>query len=139
MVRSLEQAVRIYGKPKAIRVDNGPEFIAKELDRWAYSNGVLLDFTRPGKPTDNAYIESFNSRFRQECLNQHWFLSLEDAKVKIEAWRREYNSNRPHSALGNLTPEEFSGFQEKIPLHKEGKKPNFLTTPGPTEGASPSY
>lgn len=111
VVNSLEEAVKLYGKPRAIRLDNGPEFIAKALDLWAYSNGVTLDFSRPGKPTDNAYIESFNSRFRQECLNQHWFLSLEDARVKIEAWRREYNSHRPHSALGNLTPEEFTYLQ----------------------------
>ncbi|AIL13135.1 transposase [Candidatus Paracaedimonas acanthamoebae] len=81
---------------------HGPEFIAKELDLWAYSNGVILDFTKPGKLTDNAHIESFNSRFRQECLNQNWLLSLEDIKVKIEAWRREYNFHRPHSALGNI-------------------------------------
>jgi putative transposase len=120
VVKSLEKAVRLYGKPKAIRVDNGPEFVAKELDLWAYSHGIILDFTRPGKPTDNAYIESFNSRFRQECLNQHWFLSLEDAKVKIEAWRREYNSQRPHSALGNLTPEEFASFQDNNSLLKRG-------------------
>lgn len=112
VVRTLDVAVLLYGCPRVIRVDNGPEFIAKELDLWAYSNGVILDFSRPGKPTDNAYIESFNSRFRQECLNQHWFLNLEDAKVKVEAWRREYNSHRPHSALGNLTPEEFAGFQD---------------------------
>jgi putative transposase len=111
VVNSLEEAVKLYGKPRAIRLDNGPEFIAKALDLWAYSNGVTLDFSSPGKPTDNAYIESFNSRFRQECLNQHWFLSLEDARIKIEAWRREYNSHRPHSALGNLTPEEFTYLQ----------------------------
>lgn len=74
--------------------------------------------TRPGKPTDNAHIESFNSRFRQECLNQHWFLSLEDAKVKIEVWKRVYNSQRPHSALGNLTPEEFASFQDNSLLLK---------------------
>ena len=116
VVKSLEKAVKIYGKPKVIRVDHGPEFIATELDLWAYSNNVILDFTRPGKPTDNAYIESFNSRFRQECLNQHWFLSLEDARVKIEAWRREYNSHRPHSALGNMTPEQFARLQDNNPL-----------------------
>ena len=119
VVKSLEKATKVYGKPKAIRLDNGPEFIARALDLWAYSNGVTLDFSRPGKPTDNAYIESFNSRFRQECLNQHWFLSLEDAKVKIEAWRREYNSHRPHSALGNMTPEEFASFQDNTFLLKE--------------------
>ena len=86
VIETLNQAVNRYGKPECIRVDNGPEFISKELDLWSYARGVQLDFSRPGKPTDNAFIESFNSRFRQECLNQHWFLSLEDAQEKIEAW-----------------------------------------------------
>lgn len=108
VVNTLEQAVKRYGKPDCIRVDNGPEFISKELDLWAYANNVTLDFSRPGKPTDNAFIESFNSCFRQECLNQHWFLSLDDAQEKIEAWRNEYNEVRPHSALGDLTPTFFA-------------------------------
>lgn len=77
--------------PAKSRADNGPEFISKVLDPWAYVNGVVMDFSRPGKPTDNAYIESFNGRFRDECLNTHWFLSLNDAKAKIEAGRRHYN------------------------------------------------
>lgn len=94
--------------PKTIRVDNGPEFISKALDQWAYSNGVTLDFSRPGKPTDNAFIESFNRSLRMECLDANWFLSLEDAKEKIEAWRVDYNQHRPHSALGNLAPREFA-------------------------------
>src|SRR5258706_13750627 len=80
---------------------------AKDLDRWAYWNKVELDYSRPGKPTDNAFIEAFNSRFRQECLNEHWFLTIEDAYSKIEAWRTAYNSERPHSALGYRTPDEF--------------------------------
>jgi hypothetical protein len=88
-------------------MDNGPEFISKEVDLWAYAHGVVLDFSRPGKPTDNAFIESFNSRFRQECLNEHWFLSLEDAKEKIEAWRNHYNEQRPHSSLGYQAPLEY--------------------------------
>lgn len=108
VVDTLEVAVKGYGKPKCIRVDNGPEFIFKELDLWAYANGVELDFSRPGKPTDNAYIESFNSRFRHECLNQHWFLSLQDAQEKIELWRVDYNQVRPHSALGEATPHSFA-------------------------------
>ena len=78
---------------------------------WAYAHKVLLDFSRPGKPTDNAFIESFNSRFRQECLNEHWFLSIEDARVKIVGWWREYNSHRPHSSLGYMTPEEFANLE----------------------------
>lgn len=93
--------------PERIQVDNGSEFISKTLDKWAYENGVTMDFSRPGKPTDNALIESFNGSFRDECLNIHWFLSLDDAKKKIEAWRREYNEFRPHSSLGNLTPNQF--------------------------------
>lgn len=107
VVEALDQATKRYGYPRTIRVDNGPEFVSKELDLWAYTHQVQLDFSRPGKPTDNAFIESFNSRCRQECLNTFWFLSLEDAKSKIEAWRVEYNSDRPHSAIGNIPPVEF--------------------------------
>jgi putative transposase len=93
--------------PKKIRVDNGSEFISKALDKWAYEQNVILDFSRPGKPTDNAYIESFNGSFRDECLNTNWFLSIADAKEKIALWREEYNSFRPHSSIGGLTPNEF--------------------------------
>ena len=98
----------VQGLPKKIQVDNGPEFISKKLDQWAYHNGVELDFSRPGKPTDNAFIEAFNGRVREECLNQSWFLSLEDAREKIESWRMEYNDSRPHGALGNLSPKAFA-------------------------------
>jgi putative transposase len=96
------------GKPKTIMVDNGPEFTSKKLDQWAYLNQVELDFIRPGKPTDNAFIEAFNGRLREECLNQSWFLSLEDAREKVETWRQEYNRTRPHGALDNLAPQEFA-------------------------------
>jgi putative transposase len=96
------------GAPATIKVDNGPEFISKVLDRWAYEHGVTLDFSRPGKPTDNALVESFNGRLRDECLNANWFLSLTDARSKIETWRRQYNESRPHTALGWLTPQEFA-------------------------------
>ncbi len=98
----------VRGLPERIRVDNGPEFISKDLDKWAYQNGVTLAYSRPGKPIDNAHIESFNGSFRDECLNAHWFLSLEDARAKIEAWRIEYNDFRPHSSLGNMTPAEYA-------------------------------
>ncbi len=94
--------------PESIRVDNGPEFISKSLDWWACFNGVTLDFSRPGKPTDNAIIESFNGRLRQECLNQHWFLDLADAAEKSEAWRKDYNRVRPHGSLAGQTPIEFA-------------------------------
>jgi len=77
------------------------------MDQWAYENKVTMDYSRPGKPTDNPFVESFNGSFRDECLNAHWFLSLEDAAEKIEAWRRDYNECRPHSALDDLTPAEF--------------------------------
>jgi putative transposase len=99
--------------PKRIQTDNGSEFISKELDRWAYDHHVTLDYSRPGKPTDNPFIESFNGSFRDECLNVNWFLSLEDATEKIEAWRREYNEFRPHRSLDGLTPNQVVDMQKK--------------------------
>ena len=108
VVGVLGRVVAEHGLPRMIQVDNGPEFISKDLDLWAYWNRVKLDFSRPGKPTDNATIESFNARFRQECLNEHWFLSLADAREKIEAWREDYNHERPHGSLGNATPASFA-------------------------------
>jgi len=96
------------GIPRSIRVDNGSEFVSKAVDQWAYVNKVSLDFSRPGKPIDNAFAESFNGSFRDECLNVNWFLSFNDACVKIEAWRNDYNEFRPHSSLNNLTPAEFA-------------------------------
>jgi len=107
VVDTLERVTAIYGAPKTIRVDNGPEFISRDMDLWAWSNGVTLDFSRPGKPTDNAYVESFNGKVRAECIDQNWFLSLDDARSKCEDYRREYNEERPHSAIGNKTPVEF--------------------------------
>ncbi len=108
VVAALEKLKQEYSAvPKRIQVDNGSEFISRALDKWAYDNTVTLDFSRPGKPTDNAFIESFNGSFRDECLNVNWFLSLEDAREKIEAWRQEYNGFRPHSSLGDRTPEEW--------------------------------
>lgn len=104
VVQSLELACRSVGYPRAIRVDQGTEFVSRDLDLWAYTNDVTLDFSRPGKPTDNAFIESFNGRIRAECLNAHWFLTLADAREKLEAWRRDYNEVRPHSAIGNRPP-----------------------------------
>ncbi|WP_245413008.1 integrase core domain-containing protein, partial [Allosediminivita pacifica] len=82
----------------------GSEFISRDLDLWAYANDVTLDFSRPGKPTDNGFIEAFNSRLRAECLNAHWFMSLADAQEKLEGWRRHYNEDRPHSAIGYNVP-----------------------------------
>jgi putative transposase len=104
VVATLDRVCRTAGYPKTIRVDQGSEFVSRDMDLWAYQRGVVLDFSRPGKPTDNAFIEAFNGRFRAECLNQHWFLTLADAAEKLEAWRRYYNEERPHGAIGNKVP-----------------------------------
>jgi putative transposase len=104
VVQILERVCRQVGYPTTIRVDQGSEFVSRDLDLWAYTRGVTLDFSRPGKPTDNAFIEAFNGRFRAECLNAHWFMSLEDARQKMEAWRRYYNEERPHGAIGQKAP-----------------------------------
>lgn len=108
VVDTLERVTQVHGTPKTIRLDNGPEFISKALDLWAWLNGVTLDFSRPGKPTDNAFIESFNGSFSAECLNACWFLSLADARAKCEAWRTDYNTVRPHSSIGQKTPIELA-------------------------------
>ena len=104
VVATLERACATTGYPKTIRVDQGSEFVSRDLDLWAYTRGVTLDFSRPGKPTDNAFIEAFNGRLRAECLNAHWFLTLADARKKLEDWRKDYNEVRPHGAIGNQPP-----------------------------------
>jgi len=108
VARVLNEVVRQRGIPTSIRVDNGTEFTSKAMDQWAYWHGVTLDFSRPGKPTDNGLIEAFNGRLRAECLNEHWFLNVADAQEKLEAWREDYNGQRPHGSLENMTPEEFA-------------------------------
>lgn len=105
--RVLDRVAEERGLPEVIQIDNGPEFGGKALDAWAYQRGVKLEFISPGKPMENGHIESFNGKFRDECLNMHWFASLQEAREVIEAWRVDYNQVRPHSALGYLTPEEF--------------------------------
>ena len=130
VVEVLDQLVRLRGKPKSLRVDNGPD-AGRLLDHWArlaqgsvrrsrmerrdegHLNKVEIDFSRPGKPTDNAFIEAFNARLRAECLNASWFLSLADARARIEGWRQHTNEERPHSALGNLTPRAFANQAEQ--------------------------
>lgn len=102
-----ELAARVGCYPTMITVDNGPEFISNALDQWATEHGVTLRFSRPGKPVDNAFVESFNGRLRDECLNANWFYSLSEAKSLIEDWITDYNEQRPHSALGGLTPNEY--------------------------------
>jgi putative transposase len=108
VTRVLDWLIITKGCPRVITTDNGPEFAGIALDRWAYNNQVRLDFIQPGKPVQNAFIESFNGKLRHECLNQHYFATIEEAKNIIEAWRLEYNSFRPHSSLNGLTPEEFT-------------------------------
>lgn len=108
VTRVLETAGRFRPLPVTIRTDQGPEFTCKAMDAWAYARGIELRLIQPGKPTQNAYVESFNGKFRDECLNEHWFQSLADARSKIAAWRVDYNQNRPHSSLANFTPAEFA-------------------------------
>lgn len=109
VVEALERVIFIRGrKPRSITIDNGPEFTGRDLDAWAHQNEIRLDFIRPGKPVENAFIESFNGKFRDECLSGHWFVDLAEAKVRIEEWREDYNRERPHSSLGGLTPNEFA-------------------------------
>ncbi len=121
VVRVLDRLAETRGLPLEIVLDNGPEMISKALDEWAYRNGVRLNFIEPGKPTQNAFIESFNGRFRDECLNENWFLDLGDAREIIEAWRIDYNTSRPHSSLGYATPEEFAS-------SLQGHAPGEMTT-----------
>ena len=102
------KSAQFRGLPKAIRTDQGPEFTSRALDRWAYGNGVDLKLIAAGKPTQNAYIESFNGKFRDECLNDHYFSNLAHARALIAAWRRDYNEARPHSAMGRIPPAEFA-------------------------------
>lgn len=109
--RVLDKVALARPLPTMIRVDHGPEFTSLALDAWAAEHGVKLAFTQPGKPTQNAYIESFNGRFRDECLNDHWFSTLHEARYRIEAWRQDYNLMRPHSALNYATPAEFAAQQ----------------------------
>ena len=107
VVRVIEKIAATRGLPAEIISDNGPEFTGLAMDRWAHTNGVKLHFIQPGKPTQNCYVESFNGRFRDECLNENWFVSLGDARRRIEDWRRDYNEVRGHGSLGRQTPSEF--------------------------------
>lgn len=108
VVRALERLKELYGTPEVIRIDNGTEFTSSAVDAWAYANQVRLDFITKGKPTENGHIESFNGKFRDECLSENWFISLDDARRKVEEYRIDYNEVRPHSSLDNKTPNEFA-------------------------------
>ena len=122
VVAALERVAKRSGYPTMITVDNESEFTSKALDAWAYSQGVKLDFIRPGKPVENAVIESFNGRFRDECLNAQVFVSSHDVRQKIDAWRIDYNEHRPHGSLGDLIPREFAEQEAKTWLQAA---PNF--------------
>lgn len=106
VTRLLDEIIRTRQRPQRITLDNGPELTSTWFDQWADRNEIELDYIDPGKPVQNAVMESFNGRFRDECLNSHWFTSLDDARQTIEAWRLDYNQERPHSSLGYRTPEE---------------------------------
>jgi putative transposase len=118
----LERLREKWGLPEIIMTDNGSEFTSRAFDAWAYARGVRIDYIQPGKPVQNCFIESFNGTLRDECLNLHWFLSLEDAKQEIETWRVDYNQERPHSSLGRLTPAEFAG------LHQQSEEDLAITS-----------
>jgi putative transposase len=135
VARVLDRLRAAIGLPQVIVVDNGPEFAGRTLDAWAYAHGVTLRFIRPGKPIENAYAESFNGKFRDECLNEHWFVSLADAQTTIEAWRIDYNGVRPHSSLNGATPDQFArtteGARRLLPARPDQEtkdpKPEDLT------------
>jgi len=119
VVSVLDRLAEIRGLPEVITIDNGPEFSGRALDEWAYRKGVKLNFIRPGKPIENAYIESFNGRFRDECLNTNWFISLKHARALIEEWRKDYNEVRPHSSLKGFTPKEYAVMTAKTLMQGE--------------------
>jgi len=134
VVRTLEHLRAMGRKPQQIVTDHGPEFAGKVLDQWAQENGVALRFITPGRPVENCYIESFNARLRDECLNENWFWNLAQAREKIEEWRKDYNQVRPHSALGYRTPEEFAG---KIKTFSGGEKPSGAPLHDAAPGQTP--
>jgi len=128
VTRVLDWLVAQRGHPVRIVLDNGPEFTGREMDRWAYEHEVELAFIEPGKPVQNAFVESFNGTMRNECLNEHWFLSVADAREIIENWRIDYNLNRPHSSLGGMTPDEFAAS-----LSPRGERHQPETTPSSSD------
>ena len=120
VVETLERICDTRGYPEVITVDNGPEFSGKAMDEWAYQHCVKLNFIAPGKPQENAYAETFNGKFRDECLNENWFMTIQHAKEIVEVWRLDYNEVRPHSSLGNLTPVEFRKQFESVTKNAVG-------------------
>jgi putative transposase len=132
VIRALKQAIDLHGKPAMLVTDNGPEFTSKAFDAWCYASGIKLHTISPGKPTENAYVESFNGKLRDECLNQHHFTDLLDACELIEDWRSDYNDVRPHTSLAGLTPAEF------VRRSTGGSPPVEPAVPGPSENPTPS-
>jgi len=123
VIEILSRVVKRRGAPTAIRCDQGTEFTAEALDQWAYANKIELDFSRPGKPTDNAFIESFNASVRKELLNTRWFDSLQEARQAARSWRREYNEDRPHRSLSNKTPQAFAASAKEARSLKKSHSP----------------
>jgi putative transposase len=133
VAEALDRAIARHGAPRTITVDHGTEFTSRALDEWACRRGITLDFIRPGKPAENGFIEAFNRKLRDECLNAHQFLSIEDARSKVEAWRVDYNLHRPHSSLGQLTP-----LRVLETVRNRGQRSrNFLAENGPKPGPRP--
>ena len=131
----------LRGLPESITTDNGGEFAGKAKETWAYRTGVKLDFIRPGRPVENGYIESFNGRLRDECLNGEIFFSLADARAKIEAWRLDYNNERPHSSLDDRTPAEFATAQrwdDPVPTPQRAGPPAAASEPGSRDEEIPA-
>jgi len=128
VVRTLNRVKQERGVPKILFCDNGSEFTSQAMDLWAYRNNVKIDFSRPGKPTDNAFVESFNGTFRSECLNTHWFADMREAKTLIGAWRKEYNESRPHASLADRTPSEFASQYAASRILAETKSSRGLTS-----------
>ncbi len=135
VTRMLDQAIEEHGAPRAIRTDNGPEFISRAFDEWCYARGIEHHFIRPGKPVENAFAESFNSRVRDELLNQHCFTSIRHAQDLLDDWHADYNSVRPHTSLGGLSPEAFLSAQagphgappELIPVPTDSNQPALVS------------
>ena len=134
VARVLSFLIELRGKPQSILTDNGPEFAGKALDTWAYEHGVKQQFIQPGKPMQSGYVESFNGKLRDECLNEHWFTDIGHAQSVIEQWRIDYNMVRPHSSLNNLTPAQFAAKLppggvggKEIPCQDDQKKLEYKT------------
>jgi putative transposase len=119
VIARLDALAHTTALPRALVCDNGSEFTSQAFDQWAHARGLKLHFIRPGKPVENAYVESFNGKLRDECLNESWFVTLADAQRTIEAWRRDYNTARPHAALGGRTPAEFAEDLSRGQLHPQ--------------------